>query len=167
MVAAPVNIRFPLQNITDVSFVVQWDAVSNQSVDRYIVSVYWTDDENLIQTVTVNETSYTVTGLTPDTTYTVTVAAVDELDCTEVPSTGKDVTTDTSNDVTTVDVSHSINPRVSMDIAYITNVSRSPNFNATVTTFTTGNPLTSTTIVMPTMSTTIVHQGMYFDKMIF
>ena len=39
---APMNIRIPLGNIRDVSFVVQWDAVINQSVDRYIVSVYWT-----------------------------------------------------------------------------------------------------------------------------
>ena len=90
------NIRFPPQNVTDLSFVVQWDASINQSVDRYTVSVYRTDDDddrNLIQIVTVNETSCTITGLTPNTTYTVNVASVDESDCTGVPSTGKKVNT--------------------------------------------------------------------------
>ena len=48
----------------------------NQSVDRYIVN--WTDGTNPIQTVIVNETSYNVTGLSPNTTYTVTVAAVNK-----------------------------------------------------------------------------------------
>ena len=57
---ALINIRFPPGNITDISFVVQWDAAIKQSVDRYIVSVYRTDDRNPIQLVTVDETSYTV-----------------------------------------------------------------------------------------------------------
>ena len=94
MVVAPVNIRFPAQNITDVSFVVQWDAVINQSVNRYIVSVYWTNDWHPIKTVTADETSYTVTGLTPNTTYIVTVAAVNESDCAGVASVGEEVTTE-------------------------------------------------------------------------
>ena len=105
--AAPVNIRFPPQSITDVSFVVQWDAVINQSVDRYIISVYRTDNENPVQTVTVNETSYTVTGLTPNTTYTVTVTAVDEHDCIEIASAVEEVTTNISETIYTIGVSGS------------------------------------------------------------
>ena len=126
--AAPVNIRFPPQSITDVSFVVQWDTVINQSVDRYIVSVYWTDDGNPVQTVTVDETSYTVTGLTPNTTYTVTVTSVDERDCIGIASAGEETTTNISVTISTigVSVSPSIDPRVTtttIDNSVTTNVS--------------------------------------------
>ena len=67
------NITFPEENIKDVSFVVQWNTLI-QSSDRYVI-VVWADGIP-IQTVTVNEPSYTVTGLTPNTTYTVKVATV-------------------------------------------------------------------------------------------
>ena len=70
------NIRFPADKITNVSFVVHWDAIINQPVDRYIVN--WTDGTNPMQTIIVHKISYTVTGLTPNTTYTVTVAAVNK-----------------------------------------------------------------------------------------
>ena len=90
---SPMNIGFPMEYITNVSFVVQWDAVINQSVDRYIVN--WTNGTNPIQIVTVNETSYNVTGLSPNTTYTVTVAAVNKCGI-GVPSVDGRVTTSTS-----------------------------------------------------------------------
>ena len=96
---SPVKVRFPTENVTNLSFVVQWDAVNNQSDDRYIVS--WTDGTNPIQTVTVNETSCTVTGLTPNTTYTVTVAAINE-NCTGPLSNNKNVTTNSSLSMDTV-----------------------------------------------------------------
>ena len=94
LLASPVNITFPAEYITDASFVVQWDAVSNHSVYRYIVN--WTDGANLIQTVTVNTTSYNVTGLTPNTTYNVTVAGVNKYDCSGPPSAIRKVTTNIS-----------------------------------------------------------------------
>ena len=72
----PMNIRFPADEITNVSFVVQWDAISNQFVDRYIVN--WTDGTNRMQSVIVHKIFYTVIGLNPNTTYTVTVAAVNQ-----------------------------------------------------------------------------------------
>ena len=68
----PINITFPNENITDVSFFVQWN-VQNQSAGRYLV--VWTDGTT-IQSVIVHETLYTVTGLTPNTNYTVNVATV-------------------------------------------------------------------------------------------
>ena len=72
----PMNIRFPTDKITNVSFVVQWDAIINQHVDRYIMK--WTDGTNPMQSVIVHMISYTVTGLTPNTTYIVTVADVNK-----------------------------------------------------------------------------------------
>ena len=141
MVVAPVNIRFPAQNITDVSFAVQWDAVINQSVNRYIVSVYWTSDWNPIKTVTADETSYTVTGLTPNTTYIVTVAAVSESGCTGVASDGEEVTTTVSvsmDTISTIDAptSPSINPSVTTDNSVTINASDTklvPTLDVTVT----------------------------------
>ena len=115
---APVNIRFPPQSITDVSFVVQWDAVINQSVNRYIVSVHQTNNSKHIRTVTVHgKTTYNVTGLTPRTTYTVTIASVNASDCTGVASAGEEVTTDVSvsvNTISTIDTfrSPSVNPTI-------------------------------------------------------
>ena len=132
MVTAPVNIRFPPGSITDVSFVVQWDAVINQSVDRYIVSMYWTGYRDPIQSVTVNETSYTVTGLTPNTTYTVTIATVNESNCIGIASAGEEVRTEESDRTSTVGVFYSINPTVKT--IFTTDVSRSPSTGYTVTT---------------------------------
>ena len=151
MAVAPVNIRFPAQNITDVSFAVQWDAVINQSVNRYIVSVYWTSDLNPIKTVTADETSYTVTGLTPNTTYIVTVAAVDESDCTGVASVGEEVTTEVSDNTYTANVSLSINP---MDTTSKTGVSVIPNIMPTVTTGITDNSVAD--IINATVNSTAI-----------
>ena len=63
----------------DVSFVVQWDAVVDHSDVGYEIN--WIDyTNNSLQrfTATVTETSYTVTGLTPNTTYVVTVAVINK-----------------------------------------------------------------------------------------
>ena len=141
---APMNIRIPLRNIRDVSFVVQWDAVINQSVDRYIVSVYWTDRHNPIQSVTVDQTSYTVTGLTPNTTYTVAVASVNESDCTGVASARKEVTTDVS---------------VSVDVTSTVDISRPPSINPTHTTYksvTNNATMNSGTKLVPTLDVTVM-----------
>ena len=69
---APTNVTFPTENTTDISFVVQWGAVTDQFVDSY--QVVWIDYSNT-QDAYVNETSCTIVGLTPNTTYTVNVLA--------------------------------------------------------------------------------------------
>ena len=61
-----------VKNVEDLSTVIQWDAVNNPLPTTYTVT--WTDDRNLHGVDTVDEqTSYTITGLTLDTVYTVTV----------------------------------------------------------------------------------------------
>ena len=142
---APVNIRFPPQSITNVSFVVWWDAVI-QSVDRYIVSVHWTHDRYCTQSFTVHGTSYTVTGLTPNTTYTVTVTAVDEPNCNGLASVGKEVTTTVS---------------VSMDTISTIDTPTSPSINPTAVTVTTDNSVCNNVInatidSVPTLTVTIM-----------
>ena len=62
-----------MKNITNSSIVVQWDAVDDFLPTTYTVT--WTDDRDLHEVATVNEqTSYTITGLTLDTVYTITVS---------------------------------------------------------------------------------------------
>ena len=63
-----------MKNIESLSIVVQWDAVDDSLHTTYTVT--WTDERDLIDAVTVDEwTSYTITGLTIDTVYTITVTA--------------------------------------------------------------------------------------------
>ena len=126
---SPMNIKFPAEYITNVSFVVQWDPVTNQSVDRYIVT--WTDGTNPTQAITVKESPYNITGLTPNTAYTVNVAAVNKNNCTR-PSTDINITTNAS---------------LSMDTASNTFVviSTNPTTATTVITTTTAAATTTTT----------------------
>ena len=68
----PMNIRFPASDITSTSFVVQWDVVD----DTDLYSVTWrTGRLNSSRETATSQTSRTVTGLTPNTTYAVTIAA--------------------------------------------------------------------------------------------
>ena len=65
-IGPPINIT--VSDITDTSFVVQWDEVDNAV--WYIVS--WSVKETSTQ-----ETSHTITGLAPNTSYGVTVEVAD------------------------------------------------------------------------------------------
>ena len=67
------NIRFPNNNITSESFVVQWDAVIDIFPVNYIVRWYRGDD--LIDEDSVDGQSYTVTELIANTFYFVIVTA--------------------------------------------------------------------------------------------
>ena len=65
----PMNIR--VNDINSTSFVVQWDEVDD--VGNY--SVDWKDDGGMIGETKTSQTSITITQLTPNTTYNVTVTA--------------------------------------------------------------------------------------------
>ena len=68
-----VNIRNP-DDITNESIVVQWDAVDDIFPVTY--NVTWYNESGIIGMDTVNGTSYTVTGLTNNTSYNITVVAI-------------------------------------------------------------------------------------------
>ena len=59
----------------DLSVVVQWDAVNNSLPTNYTVT--WTSDETTLakSSTLLKGSSYTITGLTLDTVYTITVTA--------------------------------------------------------------------------------------------
>ena len=68
----PTNIRFIQRTCT--SFMVQWDEVIDLFPVTYEVS--WSDGNDDNGTITTNQTSYTIHGLIYDTTYNVTVVAI-------------------------------------------------------------------------------------------
>ena len=56
------------------SIVVQWDVLDDFLLTTY--TIFWTNGRDLFEVATVEEqTSYTITGLTLDTVYTLTVTA--------------------------------------------------------------------------------------------
>ena len=63
------------ENTESSSVVVQWDEVDNSLPITYVVT--WTDERNHITQSQglVGQSLYTITGLTLDTVYTITVAA--------------------------------------------------------------------------------------------
>ena len=68
----PMNIRFSQRACT--SFMVQWDEV----VDMFpvIYEISWSNGNGYNETITTNQTSYTIHGLTYNSTYYVTVVAI-------------------------------------------------------------------------------------------
>ena len=72
--ALTVNI---IENIESLSIVVQWDTVDDSLPTTYII--IWTDEGDLFEVAILTEqTSYTKTGLTLDTVYTITVNAANK-----------------------------------------------------------------------------------------
>ena len=69
--AVPMGVIVPEEHITSESFVVQWDRVSNYTGNY---TVRWYGEDGSSGVITVNGTSYNVTGLTANTFYNVTVA---------------------------------------------------------------------------------------------
>ena len=67
------NVRIK-DDITNESFVVLWDEVTDYFTVNYTVT--WYNESGIVGMVTVNCPSYTVTGLTANTSYNVTVVAV-------------------------------------------------------------------------------------------
>ena len=68
----PVNVRIIGSNTSE-SFVVQWDEVMDIFSINYIVR--WNGEDGSSGMDTVDGLSYNVTGLTPDTSYNITVAS--------------------------------------------------------------------------------------------
>ena len=98
-----------MKNIETSSIVVQWDAVDDFLPTIYTVT--WTD---AMQVATlIEQTSYTITGLTLDTVYTITVTAANM--CGDGPKVMNSIliSTDTTSNVTAItnpmDVVSSVN----------------------------------------------------------
>ena len=64
-----------IKNNENLSIGLQWDAVDDSLPTKYVI--IWTDNRDLHGAATLTEqTSYTITGLTLDTVYTITITAI-------------------------------------------------------------------------------------------
>ena len=90
-----------IKNIERSSIIVQWDVVDGSLPTTYTVT--WTDDRDLHGGDTVDEqTSYTITGLTLDTVYTITVTAANMCGSGPYFITSVSLSTDATSTTTTI-----------------------------------------------------------------
>ena len=123
-----------MKNTESLSIVVQWDEVDDSFSTTYVIT--WTSERDHIKRSAslVGLTSYTITGLTLDTVYTLTVTAYN------VCGTGPEYRTNIS---LTTD---------------ITSATSSPAVTACINTMAimaTANPTTTTAVMNPSTTTTI------------
>ena len=127
-----------MKNIENSSIVVQWDAVDDFLTTTYIVT--WTSERELsnIQSATLREqTSYTITGLTLDTVYTITVTAAN------ICGAGPEFVTSISLSTNTTSTTSSISPTVTAITNPMTIIS-----TASSVTITTSTSVVATTAAM-------------------
>ena len=133
-----------MKNIESLSIVVQWDVVDDSLTTTY--TVLWTSerDHNLQSVALKEQTSYTITGLTLDTVYTITVTAVNRC------GTGPEFTTSISFPADTTSTTSSISPTVTT----ITNPMTIMSTANSVTITTSTSVLTTTTAMVYPSATT-------------
>lgn len=79
-------------NIGDTSFTLSWDASTSEDSFTWSYKIY--KDGTYLKTVPQEELSTTIGGLTPNTTYSFTVSAIDDQDRESAQSSALQVTTD-------------------------------------------------------------------------
>ena len=111
------------KNIESLSIVVQWDAVDDSLPTTYIVT--WISEAIHIQSAAlIEQTSYTITGLTLDTVYTITVTAANK--CGQGPefATSVSFSTDTTSAVSSITptITASIDPTTIVSTAHASTI---------------------------------------------
>ena len=145
--ALTVNI---IKNTTNSSIVVQWDAVDDFLPTAY--TIIWTDDRDLYEVDTVEEqASYTITGLTLDTVYTITVIAANS--CGDGPDFRTRVLLSTDTTSTTSTISPTLSPTLTASTTPIISTA-DPSSTATTTAVTSSSAINTATIT--TLCTTTV-----------
>ena len=135
--ALTVNIT---KNTESSSIVVQWDEVDDSLPTTYIVT--WTSErDHIVHPVSIEEQlSYTITGLTLDTVYTITVIANNK--CGDGPeySTSVSLSTDTTSSNTSA-----ITSTMAITSAATSSASTAITRSSTITSIAVKNPSTTTT----------------------
>ena len=138
------------KNTTNSSIVVQWDAVDDFLPTAY--TIIWTDGRDLHEVDTVEEqASYTITGLTLDTVYTITVIAANSC------GDGPDFRTRVLLSTYTTSTTSTISPTVTASTTPIISTT-DPSSTATTTAVTSSsaiNTATVTTLYATTVTTVI------------
>ena len=132
-----------MENIENSSVVIQWDAVDDSLITRYTVT--WTRAGGSLQVATPTEqTSYTITGLTLDAVYIITVTAANMCDQGPEFSTTISISADASS--RSRSISRTVtNPSSTLNSSETTPIISS--IGPTVTAISTTNTITTTTIV--------------------
>ena len=140
-----------MKNIENLSIVVQWDVVDDSLTTTY--TVLWTSEsDHNLQSVTLREqSSYTITGLTLDTVYTITVTAANR--CGSRPEFATHITFSADATSTT----SSISPTVTTSTNSMTILSTA-NHNSATTTDVTSTDTTTTIATSNTVATTFTIQ---------
>ena len=142
-----------MTNTENISIFIQWDEVDDLLTTTYLVT--WTSErDHIAHPVTlIEQSSYTITGVTLDTVYTITVTAANK--CGQGPEYRTNVSL-------TIDDTPTMNPTVTAGITHITLISiyygtttAIVNFSASTTTTSIINlSTTSTTHANPANTTT-------------
>ena len=137
------NVNITNLNTENSSIIVQWIAVDHILPTTYTVT--WTDDRDLFEAATVDEqTSYTITGLTLDTVYTITITPSNRC------GSGQEFSSL---------LAYSVNPTIDTSTTTITIATTTSDVTAIFTTTTTNvvtTPSSSITVSSPTNSATIL-----------
>ena len=136
------------KNTESSSIVVQWDAVDDFLTTTYTIT--WTSErDHNLQSATLNEqSSYTITGLTLDTVYSITVIAANKC------GHGPEIVTRMSFTADTTSTTSSISPTVTASTNSMTIMSTANPNTATTTDITS----TGTAITYSTTATTFTIQ---------
>ena len=136
-----------MKNIESSSIVVQWDAVDDNLPTTY--TIIWTDEGDLFEVATlIEQTSYTITGLTLDTVYTITVNVANI-----VCGNGPEFRTSISFSTNTTSTTPSISPTDTASTSPMTTMN--PSTTITTTTVTSSNIITTMNISATASMTTI------------
>ena len=155
------------KNTVSLSIVVQWDEVDDSLPTTYTVT--WTSerDQMLSSDTLIEQSSYTITGLTLDTVYTITVTAINICGTGPEYKTSVSLTSDTSSTTSNHAITVSTNTMTIMstpsptitsavvDLStsyYTTNSMTSPVKNPTGTTSITSSPAVTVSINTLTIS---------------
>ena len=135
-----------MANIENSSIVVQWDEVNDSLPTTYTVN--WTiDGTDSIQSQTlIEQSSYTITGLTLDTIYTITVNATNICGTGPENSTRVSLTTDTTSSKTSAITVIAASTTTTTETTNLMTISTNPNafITSTYTTTFTMSPLSTT-----------------------
>ena len=140
------------ENIESLSVDLQWDAVNNSLTNTYTVT--WDSAENSLKVATLTErTSYTITGLTLDTVYTITVAAAN--DCGTAPENRNSIILSTNTTSTTSSISPTVTASTnSMNISTTNPSSTVVTATANPLTISTTTNITTIAVIIPSITTT-------------
>ena len=144
-----------MKNIGNSSIVVQWDTVDDFLPTSYTVT--WTDGRDLFQVATlIEQTSYTITGLTVNTVYTITVTVANM--CGQRPEFRTSILFSTDTTSTT----SSISPTVTVSTNPMTIISTvNPSSTTTTTTAISSSSTTYITATITTLHATTVTTTAY------